>query len=231
MPVTSATVQTDFLDYLLAALKTNVRLPSPLIVKKNYEATQDADNENAQSARLYEAVNSLGDFLKADVKQRGDGRCYVALEFAAGTVERFHALFKQVADGVAAVETRAASENWRDNALPTCTSMGGVVATAAGGAETELTFAEIAAQANESGDTTAFVVPAVSNGTLKIGASAETATAWAAGTNDVIDATKNAYYTLPAGAGGAVNAFTIKAMDAAGWIQSTSAVQVQLTRS
>lgn len=231
MPVTSGTVQTDFLDYLLAALPTSVRLPTPLVVKKNYEAAQDDTNENAQSARLYEARASNGDFLTADVKQRGDGRCYVGLEFAAGSVERFHALFKQVADGIAAVEARAASQNWRDNTLPTCTSMAGVVATAAGGVVTELTFAEIAAQADESGDTTAFVVAAVSNGTLLIGATEGTATAWAAGTNDVIDATKNAYYTLPAGAGGAVNAFTIKAMDVAGWMQSTSAVQVQLTRS
>lgn len=231
MPVTSATVQTDFLAYLKAGLPTSVRLPTPLTVKTDYKVTQDgdADDDNAQSAAVYEARSATA-FLKADVKQKGDGRCYVALEFAADSVEEFHGLFKQVADGIANVATRADSQNWRDNTLPTCTSMSGSVATGiVAEAVTELTLAELKAVANESADTTAFVVAAVSTGTLLIGATEATATAWAAGTNDVIDATHNAYWASAAAATGATNAFTVKAMDVAGWMQSTAAVQVAVT--
>jgi len=231
MPVTSATVQTDFLAYLKAGLPLTVHLPVALTVKNDYKVTQDgdADDDNAQSAGLYEARSATA-FIKADVKQRGDGRCYVALEFAADTVEEFHAVFKQVADGVANVATRANSENWRDNTLPTLTAFGAAVTTATVEVEKEITYANLTAQGNESGDTVGFVVQAVSTGTLKIGTSALLATAYAAGTNDVIDATNKAYWTSAPAASGATNAFTVKAIDVLGWM-STTAVQATITVS
>lgn len=232
MPVTSATVQTDFLAYLKAGLPNTVRLPVPLTVKNDFKVTQDATDFNAQSAALYEARSPTA-FLKADVKQRGDGRCYVALEFAADTPEEFHALFKQVADGVANVATRADSQNWRDNAVPTLTAFAAPVDTVASGATVEITLAEMKAQGDEAdsdGTVDAFVVQAISGGALSIGATLATATAYAAGSNDKIDATNNAYYTVAAGAPGAVNAFTVKALDNDGWLSAT-AVQVQVTRT
>ena len=233
MPVTSATVQSDLLSYFLAGLPTSVRLPTPLTVVKNWKETQDGDNENAQSAKRYEA-KSPSAYLALDVKQRGDGRCYLDIDFAAGTVEEFHALFKQVSDGIANAIARADAQNWRDNALPTLTSMSAPVVSGAANAEVEITLAAIKAQGNEAdsdGTVDGFVVAAVSAGSLKIGADAGSATAWAAGTNDTITATKKAYWTIPAGAGGAVNAFTVKALDNDGWLQSTAAVQVQVTRT
>ncbi|RZI44816.1 DUF4347 domain-containing protein [Herbaspirillum sp. HC18] len=85
----------------------------------------------------------------------------------------------------------------------------------------------LANEADSDGTVTAFVVKAVSTGTLKIGASAGTATAWAAGTNDTIDATHSAYWTPAADANGSgLNAFTIVAKDNGG-AESASAVQVK----
>ena len=68
-----------------------------------------------------------------------------------------------------------------------------------------VSFANLQTQGNEAdidGSVSAFVVKAVSTGTLKIGTSSTTATAWVAGTNDVIDATHLAYWTPAANANG-----------------------------
>src|SRR5690606_7599374 len=58
------------------------------------------------------------------------------------------------------------------------------------------------------GSIAAFVVKAVSSGTLKIGTSAETATAWAASTNDVVASGQHLYWTPDANANGTLPAFT-----------------------
>ena len=83
--------------------------------------------------------------------------------------------------------------------------------------EAELTFAELLARGDESdvdGTVDAFIVQAVSSGTLKIGTSAGTATAFAVGSNDRIGGTLNAYWT-PAGnaSGNAIAALTVLAED------------------
>jgi hypothetical protein len=59
----------------------------------------------------------------------------------------------------------------------------------------------------------AFVVQSVASGALSIGADAATATAFAAGTNDTIDAATNAYWTPPAGASGTLDVFAVTAAD------------------
>ena len=56
------------------------------------------------------------------------------------------------------------------------------------------------------GTVDAFVVKSITSGSLKIGTSAGTPTAWAAGTNDTIDATKQAYWTADLNANGTQNA-------------------------
>ncbi len=84
------------------------------------------------------------------------------------------------------------------NDAPTLTSFAAVVDTTNEDTEVEITFADLAAQGDEAdvdGTVDAFVVQSVASGTLKIGTSAGTATAWAAGTNDTIDATNHAYWT------------------------------------
>ena len=68
-----------------------------------------------------------------------------------------------------------------------------------------MSFANLLAQGNEKdvdGTVTAFVVKAVSSGTLKIGTSALTATVWEASSNDIVDAIHLAYWTPAANANG-----------------------------
>ena len=118
------------------------------------------------------------------------------------------------------------------NEAPTFTSMAAVVASGNEAAETVITLANLKAQGNEAdpdagGTVDAFVVKAISTGTLKIGADSGSATAWAAGSNDVVDATHIAYWTGASQANGTLNAFTVVAKDNAGLL-STSPVQVQV---
>ncbi len=115
------------------------------------------------------------------------------------------------------------------NDAPTLTAFGAAVDTTNQGTEVEIAFAELLAQGDEAdvdGTVDAFVVQAVSTGTLKIGASASTAIPFAANTNDLIDGTNKAYWTPATGViGNGINAFTVVSRDNLG-AQSTGAVQV-----
>ncbi len=102
------------------------------------------------------------------------------------------------------------------NTRPTLTAFAGSVDTTLEDTEVEVTFAELATQGNESdpdGTVTAFIVKSVLTGTLKIGLTAGTATAYSAGSNNVIDATRNAYWTPTLNSNGTGNAFTVVARD------------------
>lgn len=99
---------------------------------------------------------------------------------------------------------------------PTLTSFSAPVDTVAEDTQVEITFAELQAQGNEAdadGTVQAFVVRSVASGTLRIGASAASATAWAAGSNDTITAGLHAYWTPAAEASGALGAFSVVARD------------------
>jgi len=116
------------------------------------------------------------------------------------------------------------------NDPPTLTSFGAVIDRTDEDTEVELTFAELMAQGDEAdvdGTVTALVVQAVNSGTLKIGANATAATPFATGSNDTIDATKNAYWMPAADASGTLNASTVVACDDDGGL-STGAVTVQV---
>jgi hypothetical protein len=80
----------------------------------------------------------------------------------------------------------------------------------------------------DDGTIDAYVVTAVSSGTLKIGTSATTATAWASGTNETISSTLKAYWTPATNANGTLTAFQVKAKDNGGLLSST-AVQLSVT--
>ena len=117
------------------------------------------------------------------------------------------------------------------NDPPTLTTFAAAIDTTAEDTEVEITLAELKAQGDEAdsdGMVVAFVVKTVTTGTLRIGATAGTATAWAAGTNDTIDATNNAYWTPANNANGTLNAFTAVAKDNDG-AESTTPVQAQVT--
>ena len=103
------------------------------------------------------------------------------------------------------------------NTPPTLTAFASAVETTPVDTEVEISFADLAAQGDEAdsdGAVEAFVVQAVSSGSLKLGTNAGTATAYASGTNDTINASTSAYWTPAAGAtGSAINAFTVVARD------------------
>jgi uncharacterized delta-60 repeat protein len=150
---------------------------------------------------------------------------------ANGTLNAFTVVAKD--DGglqsAAAVQVQVTVDAVND--APTLTAMAAAVDTGNEDTQVQITFAEIAAQGNEAdvdGTVTAFVVKAVTSGTLLIGTSPGAATAFAVGTNDVIDGTKNAYWTGAQDANGMLNAFTVVAKDDGG-LQSAAAVQVQVT--
>ncbi|MEQ9407983.1 MAG: DUF4347 domain-containing protein, partial [Fuerstiella sp.] len=102
------------------------------------------------------------------------------------------------------------------NDAPTLTSFAAVVETTNEDTEVEISLADLAAQGNEAdvdGTVDAFIVKSVASGTLKIGTSAGAATAWAAGTNDTIDATRHAYWTPGGDTTGSQNAFAVVVED------------------
>ncbi|WP_235609780.1 cadherin-like domain-containing protein, partial [Azospira sp. I13] len=113
------------------------------------------------------------------------------------------------------------------NFLPTLSSLG-TLTGANEDTERAISLADLAAAGNEAdtdGSVTAFVVKAVSSGSLRIGTDAASATAWNATTNAVIDATHQAYWTPAANANGNLNAFTVVARDNVGG-DSLTPVQV-----
>jgi|GEM_PF-1648840 len=99
--------------------------------------------------------------------------------------------------------------------------------------EQTITFADLIAagdEASTAGEVNAFVIKAVSTGTLKIGATAETATTWEKDTNDVVDASHNVYWTPAADASGTLNAFTAIAKESGGQTSlSSKLVTVSVT--
>ena len=103
------------------------------------------------------------------------------------------------------------------NSRPQLTGFAAALDTTPEDTEVELTFAELMAQGDESdsdGTVDAFIVKAVTSGTLKIGTSAGSATAFAVGSNHRIDATKKAYWTPAANIrGNAIAAFSVVAQD------------------
>ena len=117
------------------------------------------------------------------------------------------------------------------NIAPIFTSFVGPATSGDEDNEITVTFDNLAVQGDETdadGSVDAFVVKSVTSGTLKIGAAAGTATAWAAGSNDTLDALSNAYWTPDSDANGTLNAFEVVAEDDDG-AESATNVIVQVT--
>ncbi|TXF97932.1 hypothetical protein [Massilia arenae] len=122
------------------------------------------------------------------------------------------------------------------NPAPTFTAFDAALTTGDEDSQVKITYADLLARGNEAdknaddsaGSVPAFVVKAITSGTLLIGATIETAKAWAVNSNDVIDANNNAFWTPAANANGVLNAFTVVARDAEGAISATP-VQATVT--
>jgi len=116
---------------------------------------------------------------------------------------------------------------------PTFTTLAGPVDSVNEDVEVQISFANIAGQGDEAdvdGTVDAFVVKSVSSGTLRIGNNAGSATPFAAGTNDQIAGSVEAYWTPDGDANGTLDAFTIVAMDNNG-AESAIALTAQVTVS
>ena len=115
------------------------------------------------------------------------------------------------------------------NDPPTFTRFASAVESTDKDMQVEITLAELQAKGDEAdidGTVDAFTIKAVSSGTLKIGTSAFSATAYNAATNNRVDATHHAYWTGAQSATGTLNAFTVVAKDNSG---GESATPVQVT--
>ena len=232
-------------SYLLAdAIDTNRAptlagaAPSGLTtrVAQNLDFVSVADADAGQTLRLtLEATNAkIGKLIDEDDTLAG-----VQISGSVATINAAlaQARLSALADGAVTLSATLSDGSLSDtrtyssvaaNALPTLT----VVTPLAGQEDLEQTIgfaalSEAADEADAGGQVNAFVVQAVSSGTLRIGADAATATDWAAGSNDVIDADRSAFWTPLANANGTLDAFTVKAQDDAGGLSAT-AVQVQV---
>lgn len=113
---------------------------------------------------------------------------------------------------------------------PTLTRFVDVIDATSPQTEVELTLAELKAQGDEAdadGVVRAFRVTSVTTGTLRIGGNAATATAWAVGTNDILDATHHAYWTPASTAVGTHSVFEVVAQDDLG-LESIHGVLAQV---
>jgi len=116
------------------------------------------------------------------------------------------------------------------NVIPTFTAFSDVIEHTTPNTEVEITLTEMQDKGDEAdadGTVVSFVVKTVSTGTLKIGTSAGTATAFDVATNHTIDATNNAYWTPATNSDETQNAFTTVAKDNDGG-ESATPIQAQV---
>jgi Ca2+-binding RTX toxin-like protein len=116
------------------------------------------------------------------------------------------------------------------NNAPTLTTFSAPVNTGNQGGTVTVSFTDLQAKGDEAdtdGTVDAFVVKAISSGTLHIGLSVATATPWDAVANNTVDATHQAYWTPDTNANGTLNAFTVVAKDNGG-LESATPVQATI---
>ncbi|MCX7084823.1 MAG: cadherin-like domain-containing protein [Methylococcales bacterium] len=117
------------------------------------------------------------------------------------------------------------------------TNIGQSITIATEDTSVEITFDSLLTQSDAidiDGSITAFNIKDVTSGTLLIGATIKTATAWVADSNSTIDATHNAYWQADANANNSTNAnlpfnaFTVVAVNNQG-LESITAVQATIS--
>ncbi|QDG77283.1 DUF4347 domain-containing protein [Labrenzia sp. PHM005] len=172
----------------------------------------DASNGNSTTSRLgnYGTLNVAAD---GSVTYSPDDAKINALSEGQSVTDTFTV---NVSDGIMKGSETLTISITGANDRPTLTAFAATVDSGQKNEEIEISFAELASQGNEQdvdGSVNAFIVQAVSSGTLKIGTSSATATAWEAGVNDVVDATNKAYWTSAADQSGTLDAFTVVVRD------------------
>lgn len=113
------------------------------------------------------------------------------------------------------------------NNPPTLTGFGDAVGVTTEDTEVEIDLAAVLAAGDEGdvdGSVTSFRVTSIASGSLRLGADAASATAFAAGTNEHIDAATRAYWTPSVDSNGILNAFSVVAVDDANAESTTPVV-------
>ncbi|MEO5345770.1 MAG: putative Ig domain-containing protein, partial [Magnetococcus sp. YQC-9] len=111
-----------------------------------------------------------------------------------------------------------------EGVAPTLTLFSGPVGVIDEDTPATITLVDLKAQGDEAdanGAVTAFVIREVNSGTLMIGTSAGSASAWVAGTNDTVDATHHAWWRADPDANGLMDAFAVVARDDGNMLSST----------
>ena len=182
-----------------------------------YEGSGDGDSLGV-FARKYDASGTAltGQF---QINQTATGTQHMA-SVAMFDTDSFVVVWSgEGPDETSGVFTRQIGAVTAANDAPTFTSFSAPVDFTDENTEVEITFADLEFEGDEDdsdGTVGAFVVKSLASGTLRIGASAGAATAFAAGSNDTINAANNAYWTPAPGANGTLNAFAVVAEDDAG---------------
>ena len=181
-------------------------------------------NENGEADDAAETITGGETFTQDDI---GQGLLKYTHNGTAATSDSFSFTVDDGDDGTIDSEDFI----FIFNELPTLDGFSGVLDTTVEDTEIEITYAELEAAGDEAdtdGTVEAFVVKSVTTGTLKIGASSGAAAAWAAGTNDTIDASNHAYWTPAQDANGSsLDAFAVRAQDDKG-SESAGDVTVQV---
>ena len=173
-------------------------------------------------AAISSHLNYSGDTLTINPSNDLAGNTQYFVTFASGTV-------KDLAGNSYAGTT--AYDFITNNHAPTFTSFNAPVDTINQNSAVAISLSELKSHgdaADVDGTVNAFVIKAVSTGTLKIGVDAASATAYDAATNHTIDATHQAFWTPGVNAFGTLNAFTAVAQDNSG---AESSIAVQATVS
>ena len=119
------------------------------------------------------------------------------------------------------------------NSIPTLTTFNSPVVTGTSNSQIIITLADLLSSGNEAdsgGTVNAFVIKAITSGTLKIGSEAIFATDWDAVSNNIVDINLKAFWTPGTDASGTLDAFTAVAKDNSGDVSAT-AIQAQVAVS
>ena len=184
------------------------------------------------AALTYDGINPYGNGFLSLVQSGADTLLTFDADGAAGVAASpvVIARLQNVTASTLLASNFNPNFNLHVNQAPTLTSFASTVATGNEDSQIAVTFANLQIQGNEAdvdGTVTAFIIKAVSTGSLKIGTSAATATAWNASSNNTVDTTNQAFWTPAANANGTLNAFTAVAKDNGG-VESATAIQAKV---
>ena len=116
------------------------------------------------------------------------------------------------------------------NDAPIFTAFSSTVVNGLEDTQATISFSDLLASSNQldaDGTVSAFVIKSLNSGFLKIGTSLNTASAWNAFTNNIIDSTHQAFWMPDANANGTLDAFSVVAKDNNG-LESTTPIKATI---